>query len=436
MVELKSDYKGSYIHPLHHSDWGKLRHRLTRTFPIGGREITLNDQIFGVLAEGEDWTDENPYTRVSIAGSSFSLDPYKGCPCQCRYCTAAGDMVNWRATSLHSHLDSFANLIETTPTRLFRGEALAEALVRHPGFIANKSIVGIGLASTESFMPHIEEETWAIMKYLANNGYRNPIWIVTKLGIPDALLPKWLERFTYLTEELKIPIIVSVSDSGLDQTIEPITVDRFKHAQAMREAGVKVCHHFRPIVPGRNDTVENVKKSLQRSLGVVDAITVGGVRPTGSMDFVSTVDGIPELIPEGYVESRDKLLTEGFTDLVKEEVARRGFNTSVFSTSSETLSSLLGVSDYALHRYRQHDSFLHIPANIVREVEIKNKKNLRTLILEIASNLQLEDILDTVLRIAKKDGFYDIFVSDPWGLIKYQEETCLLHAIGHAELFP
>ena len=100
-----------------------------------GTELTVYEQTFGALSQDP----QSPYSRISVANSSFSLDPFVGCPGRCAYCVAASSARDLRCLGA----DVRRVIRPSIPRELFAGKELVEALVSHPGFIPDRSVVGI-----------------------------------------------------------------------------------------------------------------------------------------------------------------------------------------------------------------------------------------------------------------------------------------------------
>jgi len=83
-----------------------------------GTGITLFKEKFGALSQESD----NIYSRICIGNSLSSLEPYRGCPLGCVY--------------------------------------LIDALIKHPAFIPDKSVIGFCTGSTEFFLPELKKDLW------------------------------------------------------------------------------------------------------------------------------------------------------------------------------------------------------------------------------------------------------------------------------------
>ncbi|HLC45521.1 MAG TPA: hypothetical protein VJI67_01475, partial [archaeon] len=210
-------------------------------------------QIFNAFSQD----DASPLSRVSQSSSGISIDPFSGCPLGCAYC--------YRNNSKRDAL-------KMRPTRLFSDEELVDALVEHPFFAPHNTVVSICTSSSDPFLAQTRDSTFNIMQLLLDKGYRNPFWIVTKVGVPAGCA----ERLKPIAAKSR-GVVISVCYSGMPASIEPYRANRLGNLEEAREAGAKLSLHFRPIVPGWNDGRENIKRVLEKSAGF-DCVCVGGLR--------------------------------------------------------------------------------------------------------------------------------------------------------------
>lgn len=395
-----------------------------------GTGLDLLKEQFGALLQDS----KNPLSRVSVANSTFSFDPIRGCPLACSYCIIGGDLRNLGVENdssiIKEEIKNFRTLYPRKPEVVFPGEVLARALFEHPAFIKNKSVISIATGSTEAFIPVSEKETWAIMKTFADEGLKNSFWIVTKRGIPDELLNVWLKRFKYLVKK-GIQVIISITYSNAPYWVEPYRRNRFHNFDKVKKVGVHITQHLRPIIRGINDSKESLQEALKDSLRLVESICVGGLRKDPGVllawQYSKGLD--PKLLPDVKKEVRKKDLTEGTLELVKKIVKEKGYDIPVFYRSSHVISHAIGIPDYNLYRYRDdgdRKGFLNIPIKIQRLIENKYKKSLLSLLKEIAKSIKL-DMIDFEINKNK------ILIKNN---INYQEYRALIHAIGHSGMLP
>jgi DNA repair photolyase len=382
--------------------------------PIPDIGVTIKRQIFGALSQDNN----DPLSRVSIANSSFSLDPFKGCPGRCAYCTVAGAARDIDIFSTPHGVHTQIKL-PARPEQLFTGQELAQVLMHHPAFIKDKSVVSIGTASTESFLPIVERETWGAMEAFLEAGYTNPFWIVTKFGIPDDISSLWYDRFCLLKSK-GINVVISVTESGAPRWVEPYRGNRFRNMERIRQAGVRISLHLRPILARVNDSDKCIKRALDAAIGIVENICVGGLRKDLGVAIAwEHVYGLdPTLLPGNG--NRRKDIPNDYIAKVRACVSVHGSEIPVFTRSSEAISHLLSIPEYNLYRYRPNDTvcFLSIPWHMQESIRVQH-------------GMPLTQIIEANVT-ATVNG--DAIVLNK--VLSYRGHRSLIHALGHSGLLP
>lgn len=296
--------------------------------------------------EFTDWTHgalsgdtNNPLSDVSIANSSFSVDMLKGCALQCAYCH-----VQWALRNLD---DSWAmprkanTLSRHTPADVLR------ALMLHPAY-SSDAVISIGTSSTEPFVKDAIGNTLDIMRACLDLGMKNPLWIVTKAGVPD-------EAIEYVRAHASQQnIIISPTWGWVDKTIEPAQNDRFRWVRAVSEAGAKILLYLRPIVPEWGSDFGKITTILEQAKSKigdgVNAIAPGGLRWTQWVEYGLAKRGIdwPASIPK---VDNEKELSEDYWDHIFQECARLFPGVPVVRNSSCWLSHILGRPDIGAKHY-------------------------------------------------------------------------------------
>ncbi|MBI2309383.1 hypothetical protein HYU89_00610 [Candidatus Collierbacteria bacterium] len=395
--------------------------------------VDLLKEKIGALSQNPN----NPLSRVCVANSCFSLEPVRGCPLSCAYCIAGNDCRNLiiDENSYHKNITEIdrGKLIPRIPEMLFPGEVLAETMINHPGFVKDKSIVSVAIGSSEAFLPGVEQETWAAMKYLADHGYMNPFWFAVKLGITDPLIGRWLKRFRFLKKK-GIKIAISVSESNAPAWLEPYRGDRFRNLEKVKEAGVHITHHLRPVIRGITDSTESLSSALNKSLKISESVCIGGLRiDPGIVLLWKHINGKdPNLLPKftdtekGLPPRKD--LPENVITKVKKLIKKKGYKTPVFTRSSHILSYAFDIPDVNLYKYRVEDDsvFLRISLTIQSSVKMKQGKEIVEAFREIAGSIGLP-------MIRFKAEAEKIFVKQR---LNYQEHHLLIHAISHSGVLP
>jgi len=393
--------------------------------------INLLKEKIGALSQNPN----NPLSRVCVANSCFSLEPVRGCPVRCAYCVSGNECRNLLIDEkLYEKSINEINIQKIFPRSievLFSGEILAEAMVSHPAFIKNKSIVSVAAGSSEAFLPGVEKETWKAMKFLADNGLKNPFWLIVKTGIPDEMIEVWSERFLFLKNK-GIKVIISITDSNAPIWLEPYKKNRFRNYDKVRQSNVYLSHHLRPIIAGINDSKESLEKALGKSLGIVESVCVGGLRIDPGIiilwKYINKYD--PSILSNFYQVTRgkpvEKNLPNGITNLVQKIIKEKNFNIPVFSRSSQVLSHVLNIDDFNLYEYRVKDPdiFLRVPIEKQNNIEQRQNKRLSVILREIAKSIKLDMIKFQI------EG-ENIKIEDH---LNYQEHRLLIHAIGHSQM--
>lgn len=391
-----------------------------KSVKVSSLNINLTKEIFGALSQDET----NPLSRVSVANSSFSIDPFRGCPAGCAYCTVAGAL---RDVNINDIKEDIIVTLPKKPEMLFSGQELALSLISHPAFIPNKSIISIGSGSTESFLPKVEEQTWAIMNTFLKKKLKNPFWIVTKMGISDDISLIWRDRFSLLLKN-GIQTVISVTFAAHPKWVEPFNGDRFHNMDIMKTAGVKISHHLRPIIEGINDSDECIQQSLKDSLSIAEVVCVGGLRkdPGVALAWSHIYNLDSNLLPDD--ENRQKIISDKYIASVEKHIQDIGLEIPVVQRSSEMLSFLLHIPEYNLYRYRPDDTqcLLSVPTNIQSNIKEKYGVPIDILINQISKNVGLENF-QVILR-----GNEVMLTRN----LLYQEHRVLIHAIGHSEILP
>jgi len=393
-----------------------------KTSKIAETNLVLFDQMFGALSQDE----ENPLSRVSQANSSFSLDPSQGCPLSCSYCVAGS---NKRDVYLENNKINPATVLPKTIVRLFGGEILLKALSQHPAFIPNHSVISICTGSSEPFLGTNSDDTWNIFNQMIRLHLRNPVWIVTKAGIPKNIRSVWKDRFLTIMQA-KIPTIISITYSNAPTEIEPYIGNRFNPWLEFNNSGIHFSHHLRPIIRGQNDSKKSVISCLKQSLGLVESVCVGGLRlDPGILLAWKHVHKLPLSILPSKPGVKD--LPKHFDNFVKECVLELGYSTPVYKRSSEVISRTLGCKDYNLYRYRpanlKSNLLLTVPINKQKEVKKKYGVTILDLINNAASRIGLSDLVN----VSQDGKFFNV---KDLKKLTYQTKRSLIHSIGHYQI--
>lgn len=264
---------------------------------------------------------KNPLCRITQAKSAISLNPMAGCYFNCIYC--------------YRH-DVLSDTKAVKPKRVFSDKEIIKALIKHPFFEKNKTIIAPHCASTEPFLPEVLPSTLAMIKLIINNhGLLNPIWIITKSCLSSEIIKQLLPY--------KKQLIISVTYSSMPKKIEPMSRDRAKTIKLLKQASIKTILHYRPLVSGWNLSVRQITKTLS-SAKDVDAILIGGLRISKGIEENMKKHNIP--IPKSVQRLSEKKLDQENLKKILYFCEKLKIKSPVFITSSCALSYLLNKPDY------------------------------------------------------------------------------------------
>jgi len=296
--------------------------------PRTGRSFNIRELTYGVL----DTNPESPLSCVSVTNSSLSIDLWKGCSWQCSYCHAQGSMQDLDKDTL------------TMPDRplarsKFSIKEIVDALKEHPFFEPDQSIISIGSSTTEPLAyKQISESTFEIMECLAEKGYKNPFWVITKAGFPI----DYKNRLSHIVSNGN-PCMISFCWANNPKSIEPKQNNRFKNIAEAHKTGAATSWYFRPIAEGWSSDpkrLEDAFKKASKYADSIDMIVPGGLRWTEGIEYgVSEVRGLA--MPEIAHDDNVKELSDEVWDKIFKLAAQYLPDTPVYKKSSCALSKML-----------------------------------------------------------------------------------------------
>lgn len=411
---------------LHGVQWPPNKQALTENFM--GLGVPVYEQMFGSLSDDPS----NPLSRVSVANVGFSVDATKGCPLRCGYCVRLSNEVD--ASFNPSIPLEKQRLFGTTPEVVFDGGQLVDALVTHPAFIPGKSVITISTGSSEAFASKSNEQTAKILHALrVSHDLPNPIWIVTKLGIPFKDIEEWREKMS--THSKKGPIVISITSSGLPEAIESLQRDRFGFVEKMAGCGVHFSHHLRPIIAGINDDYDTLRAQLERSLPLVESVCVGGLRVDPGIKIAwSDVSGLDlDLLPNRPGEKDLPAHVLPMVRVIMDDLGYKG--TPLFVKSSHVLAHATKRLDHNLAEYDPIDKnnrghFLTIPPWVYAEiVKYDREVEFEKMISRALVSCGLTNIL---FELSHSENGVDLIFAPNEGILDdYRTSRVLRHAIGH-----
>lgn len=306
------------------------------------KEYTLCEYMYGVL----EMDHNNPLCCVSEANNSFSIDYWKGCSYQCAYCHVQG---------IYEDLDSDYRMYKAPiPRSKFSIKEIIDALVKHPYFEKDVSVISIATSSTEPFAsPKVTESTLEIMEYFVSIGYKNPFWIVTKAGVPDGIINR-LKKICKNGNK----IMISFCYAGNPKNIEPMQNDRFKNIELLKDTGVTTSWYLRPLVKEWGANLSHLREMFEivsKNYGeYIDMIVPGGLRWTEGIEFgmhVQRGQEMPNLIKEYDKKTLSNKIEDDIICLCEKYFP----NIPVYFNSSCAISHMLKKNNIALLNILKHE---------------------------------------------------------------------------------
>jgi DNA repair photolyase len=302
--------------------------------PRTGKDFQVRRHTYGVLVPDA----AHPLSAVSVANSSLSIDLWAGCAWQCSYChvqDTAQDLVDGAR-------------MPKRPVRRtnFSIQEILDELVEHPFFCKDQTIISIGTASTEPFaLGPVADSTFEIMHALVGRGLKNPLWIVTKGGVPKGRK----QDFAAVVKAVK-GLMISLCWADNPDTIEPMRNNRFLHSEDAKEAGATISWYMRPIVPEWSGSLERIEMMMlwvkSRYSQVIDMIIPGGLRWTQGIEY-----GLTELrsLPMPNIPHQDNIkdLPESIWQHIMELGSVHFPGVPIYRHSSCALSRMLRIPNLA-----------------------------------------------------------------------------------------
>jgi DNA repair photolyase len=297
-----------------------------------GRTLQVREFVYGAFVPDRN----HPLSCVSVSNNSLSIDIWTGCAWQCRYCVAQGTLEDLGDNGRMSKKP----MLRTK----FSINEIVDALMVHPFFVKDVSVLSIGTASTEPFAPgDVTESTFEIMNAFVRRGCQNPFWIVTKGGVPKGRK----QDLAAIVDSVR-GVMISLCWADNPDMIEPVHNNRFLHAEEAKEAGATIAWYMRPIVSEWSGTEERIEMMMlwvkEHYRGVIDMIVPGGLRWTEGIE-----NGLVEIyglqIPDIPRDDNVKSLPDGLWDLIVRLAHKHFLDVPVYRHSSCALTKMLGVQN-------------------------------------------------------------------------------------------
>ena len=275
------------------------------------------------------------------------------------------------------------------PTKVHRIErfsfsTIIDALVASPYFVPGETIISIGTSSTEPLGGiGVIDDVMKLLDEIQNkHQLRNPIWLVTKAGVPDYFLSK-ISQIVKKTKAL----ILTPTANGLNKTIEPCQNNRFLNIKFAQELGAQTILYLRPLVPEWGSTLNKIDKICHHAKESFNncgpsAIVIGGLRWSEGIEYGLQLRGIEWPSSLQKIENK-KDFDSVFLSEIKKICHKYYSNIPVFTHSSCALSFVLNQSDVGLHFLDKSVCLDSVCPEKQRQKCINSQKRLKGLNLEL-----------------------------------------------------
>ncbi|GAA2439680.1 radical SAM protein [Streptomyces glaucus] len=183
---------------------------------------------------------------IEYRKSGLSLNHVIGCPLECGYCIR--------------HL--YDNWAMKTPRLLMSDEEAVAALTGHRYFRPHITPVQVFNKATDPMLPGVKPHTFNTLRLLDEQGLTNHVLVITRWRV-DPEDCQVLNSY----QNLKVTVLVTHSNiqhRGIEPVDSSIAANSLKilHEHADR---YRVILYWRPIVPGLNDSDEDIARAVELS---------------------------------------------------------------------------------------------------------------------------------------------------------------------------
>lgn len=224
---------------------------------------------------------------IEYRKSGLSLNHIIGCPLDCAYCVR--------------HL--FDNFTMKTPRAVMGDEEAVARLVAHPYFRPQTTPIQVFNRATDPMLPGVKPHTFEVLRLLDQRELTNHVLVITRWRVDE-------KDCAVLNSYRHVRLTLLVTYSGIrDRRIEPVdsSIAVETLATAFRHAGrYRVVLYWRPIVPGLNDSDEDLARAVQLSRDAHATVFTGFFFRDEIRDYYRSVG-----LPEPYAETcRRKILPQ------------------------------------------------------------------------------------------------------------------------------
>lgn len=234
-----------------------------------------------LLREAGLYQDDDGVQPVWPHAGMLVLNPMLGCSFGCAYC--------FRADEQRDNVDWF---LQGSPTKVIDEQTVVDRLGRHPLFVPGRTQIGLHTATTEPFLPQVRESTFRILELLEERRWRNDVMIITK----HFLRERDVERLAAFSS---FQILLFLTHNAAPAEMETMGASPAFLARKQRtveyvlaQPRLLAAHYFRPIVPGWNDSDEQIAAALEfgEPLGLT---VIGGLKEIPGLEEISRKRGLP-----------------------------------------------------------------------------------------------------------------------------------------------
>ncbi|PJM98521.1 hypothetical protein CG740_35360 [Streptomyces sp. CB01201] len=227
---------------------------------------TLSAKTLHTMRELGLYRDPDGVEPVWPHAGMLILNPILGCNFGCVYC--------FRADEQRESVDWF---LSGRPTKVLEEDVLVDRLARHPLFVPGTTQLGLHTATTDPFLPQVRDSTFRILEILERRGWTNDVMIITKCYLRDQDIDR-LASFTSF--RILLFLTHNAAPEGMEKMgagPEYLARKQRTVARLARWPHLAAAHYYRPIVPGWNDSEDQIIEALTfgEALG---ASVIGGLK--------------------------------------------------------------------------------------------------------------------------------------------------------------
>lgn len=338
--------------------------------------------------------------------SGLSLNHVIGCPLDCAYCIR----------------HSFNNYQMKEPRLIIDDERAVDKLVNSPYFRRHETPIQIFNYATDMMVPRVRPHLRASLKALDALGLKNDVLLITRYMVSPSDC-----HFLNSLENLRITLLITYSGIA-DERIEPIDnqipINSLLVAYAMAKK-YRVILYWRPIVPGLNDSQEEVDFVLNGLAQSCHAVVFTGLFFKSEMIDYYRENDIP--LPYGDAHRR-KIMPKISEDRVLSSILGSQSEGRIFRKTSCGVRFVHGLPDYNGHIVIESNGKKEIcdicPAEQVRRCREAHKVPSRQQVQDVlvrlgAGHLEFEVLADT-----------GVVMMQPLGADSEKIRYGLQHALG------